>query len=471
MKTKWTQILQVLQENLPEADYSVWIQPLTGELQEMESKPVLLIHASNEFVASYIRSHYLDKFRSACRSVLFLSQDAPIDVQVASKQSSSNKDLKNIDIIDLAKKLPSAPAVLATNEQHVLPMSIPAPKGMEFKYSFNDFIVGPSNRLAHAAAESMLLENAPTEMCFLSSQSGLGKTHLIQAVGHHAFKKSGVSQLKMAYLSAEDFTTQFINASKFKQMDAFKTRFRSLDILLLEDIHFLHGKDKTQEELLATIKALHKHGSKVILTSSFNPKEIVGIDSHLLSYFQAGFVASIEKPDKETRLHILIEKARKQSISLPEKVAELMAQHLNADVRMLESCVQNLILRSKLNQQAITEDMAYEIIGKVSGQHPQLDTESIVRVVCKSYSLNMQQLQSSSRRAELVTARNTAFYLLRKHTDMTLAQIGASFNRKHSTVTKGISQIEREMSRQSHLGRQLMHNIEQIERICAASSF
>ena len=467
MDNTWTQILSRMREKLPEADYSVWLQSLKGTINTTENPVLLSITARNQFVANYVRTNYTQMFCLACAQVMELSDDKLPIVMVDIEKNHDEKQIRNISAKELAKSLATAPALLATGRQ--LPLPIPHNKLPEFNFthSFDDFVVGPSNRLAFAAAETMLQEQAPANMLFLSSQSGLGKTHLIQSVGKAVSMRSQQSNLRMAYLSAEQFTSQFVKASQFKQMTEFKEHFRTLDLLLLEDVHFLHGKEKTQEELLATIKTLHAKGGRVILTSSFAPKDIAGIDSHLISHFHTGFIASIEKPDMETRLHILMDKARKQFIDLPENIAELMANRISSDVRILNSCLQNLLLRSQLLNTPITEDMALEVISHVAGQNPQLDLKSIITLVCKSFSLTERQLQSSSRRAELVLARNTAFYLLRKHTDMTLEQIGCGFNRRHSTVTKGISTLEKEMSRQSSVGRQIEHAITQIERQCA----
>jgi len=467
MDNTWIQILSRMREKLPEADYSVWLQSLKGSITIADSSVLLSITARNNFVANYIRTHYTEVFCSICAQIMGLSESNHPKIIIEIEKNHDTKQIKNISAKELAHSLASAPAVLATtNKQLPLPIHNKLPD-FNFQYSFEEFVVGSSNRLAFAAAEIMLQEHAPTNMLFLSSQSGLGKTHLIQSVGHAVSMKSRQNNLRMAYLSAEQFTSQFVKAAQFRQMSEFKEHFRALDLLLLEDVHFLQGKEKTQEELLATIKALHARGGRVILTSSFSPKDIAGIDSHLISHFHSGFIASIEKPDMETRLNILNDKARKQSISLPENIAELMASRITTDIRILESCLKNLLLRSQLLNCPMTEDMALEIISHVAGQNPQLDLKSIVSLVCKSFNLTEKQLQSNSRRTELVLARNTVFFLLRKHTDMTLEQIGSGFNRRHSTVTKGISTLEKEMSRQSSAGRQITHAITQIERQCA----
>lgn len=168
----------------------------------------------------------------------------------------------------------------------------------------------------------------------------------------------------------------------------------------------------------------------------------------------------------ETRFHILVEKSKKLGLVLPENIAELMAKRIDADVRMLESCLQNVVFRAKILGTAITEDIVYDVISQVSSSHPVLDLPSIVNMVCQGFGVTRQQLESNSRCANYVLARNLAFYLLRKYTDMTLEEIGHGFNRRHSTVIKGISALEKEVSKESHVGRQLSDFIEKVEKRC-----
>jgi len=229
-------------------------------------------------------------------------------------------------------------------------------------------------------------------------------------------------------------------------------------------VHFLRGKDRTQEELLSTIKSLQAHGGRVVLTSSFAPRDLSGVDSQLVSRFCSGFVAGMERPNRDTRLHILQQKARSRCMVLPDKVAGLLADRVTGDVRLLEGCLHNLMLQASCSGHVITEEMAIDVIRAVAQNSPNLSLEDVVSLICRSFDLTPAQLSSKSRRQNLVVARNTAFFLLRKHTDMTLEEIGDRFNRKHSTVIKGITAVEREMSRRSALGGQIEHTVAMIER-------
>lgn len=478
MNATWSQILLQLRQSLPEGVCKVWLEPLAADVKDnaagdpqtlavADGAWELRLTAPNDFVAAWVRDRLQQPIIQAAAAVRGVAPTLTVQAADSAKKPSLPDPLTPET---LARSLPTAPAVLASTAQLTLPVHLPRVAASRpvtiqgWKHSFEDFVVGPCNQLAHAAAFNILQTSAPVDMLFLCSSAGLGKTHLTQAVGKALCLEADKRSVQVAYLTAEEFTTQFVQASKFGGMGDFKERFRHLDMLLLEDVHFLRGKDKTQEELLSTIKALQDRGGRVVLTSSFAPRDLAGVDSQLVSRFCSGFVASIERPNKDTRLHILHEKARRSCVILPENVADMLAERITGDVRILESCVHNLALKARLLGRPVNEEMALEVIRSVAQSHSELSLEAVVDLVCRSFQLSPSQLASRSRRQDLVVARNTAFYLLRKHTDMTLEEIGERFNRRHSTVLKGITGLEREMSRQSPLGRQITHTVGLIER-------
>jgi chromosomal replication initiator protein len=334
----------------------------------------------------------------------------------------------------------------------------------DWRFSFDDFVVGPSNELAYAASHSMCGSNPGADVLYLASPPGLGKTHLMQAAGKMLTECCNRKRPKVEYLTAEEFVSRFWLAIKGNDTDSFKARYRGADLLLLEDVHFMQGKTTMQSELLATLKALHDRGSKIIFTSSFCPKDLRQIDEQLHSRLTAGLFSFIDRPDEETRRRIFRSKASLHKLILPEDVEDLLAQHVNADVRQIESCLRNLILKARLYNSSITMQMAWEVIGNYISHSPCLSLEGIIEQVCKSFALTREQLFSSKRKQEFVAARNTAFYLARKHTDLSLEVIGRQFNRRHSTVIKGITSTEREICRQTSVGRQMANAIALIER-------
>ena len=332
------------------------------------------------------------------------------------------------------------PLPVRPSEARVTPASEHA-----WRFSFDDFVIGPCNELAHAAARSMCGGRCGSDILFL---------------GESCNRKTP----RVEYLTAEEFASRFYLSLKLQDTDRFKARYRDLDLLLLEDVHFLQSKEKMQAELLATTKSLQDRGGKVVFTSSFGPKDLRHMDEQLQSRLCAGLLSFIDRPDEQTRRRILRHKASLHQVLLSGDVEDLLARHIQADVRQIESCLQNLILKARILNSGITAQMAWEVIANYAVHSPILDIEAIIRQVCQGFGLSKEQLVSASRKQEYVTARNTAFYLARKHTDLSLAAIGQLFNRKHSTVMKGITNLEREMSRESSLGRQIINSISMIER-------
>ncbi len=353
--------------------------------------------------------------------------------------------------------------------QGVLPLPLQNPfTVVRWRYRFNDFVTGPTNAVAVAAAQDICQSNGVVETLFISATQGLGKTHLIHAIGQKLAHEK--EELSVGYLTAEEFTSRFVHASRHHNMDDFKAALRDLDVLLLEDVHFFQGKEKTQNEALATIKTLQSKGSRLVLTSSFTPRELQDVDSQLVSYFSSGMLTTIEKPTQDMCRSILCNKARSFQVLLPEPVADVLVNHLNTDVRQLESCLNNLIFKAKHLKREICVELALDVLSQYAKVEQSLDMETIIRLVLSSFGMNEEQLYSRSQRKECVLARGTVYYLARKHTDATLQDIASRFNRRHTTVLKGITSIEKEMQRQSTIGRQAAHAIKLIERNASSAS-
>ncbi len=358
---------------------------------------------------------------------------------------------------DTQNTRPNAPT------QGALPLPAQSPfKTMRWRYRFHDFVTGPTNAVAVAAAKDICQSNGVVETLFISASPGLGKTHLIHAIGQTLAHEK--EEINVGYLTAEEFTTRFVHASRHHHMDDFKAALRDLDVLLLEDVHFFQGKEKTQCEALATIKSLQSKGSRLVLTSSFTPRELQDVDSQLVSYFSSGMLTTMEKPTRDMCHSILCNKARSFQVLLPDPVADVLVNHLNTDVRQLESCLNNLIFKAKHLKQEICVELAMDVLSQYAKVEQKLDMETIIRLVLSSFGMKEEQLYSRSQRKECVLARGTVYYLARKHTDATLQDIAARFNRRHTTVLKGITSIEKEMQRQSTVGRQAQHAIKLIER-------
>ena len=473
MKTQWNEICENLQGRLDSGTYKVWVAPLVAD-QEGER---LRLTAPNGFVATWVRDRLLSDIAAAAAEVsgkaIEVSVIAGAQPPRTAKTSRGTRASRPMPAL-VATESPQAAVPLsapelrhtpsaAVQEQLSFPIYTPVHQDYNWRYGFDSFVVGPANNFAYVAAQDMISQSSPVDTLFLCSGPGLGKTHLTQAVGKALCTTCISSKPKVEYLTAEEFSTCFVQALRARDTERFKSRFRNIDLLLLEDIHFLQGKEKMQDEVLSTIKSLETRGGRVVLTSSFSPRDLKNVDDNLVSRFKMGHVAEIEKPDASTRRRILMEKACQSQTALPEPVADMLSSRLSGDIRQLEGCIHNLVLRAKMLGCTISVDMAQEILAQYAQDEETLDVDAIIRKVCAGFGLSPEQLASKSRKQNLVVARNTIFYLARRHTELSLQDIGDKFSRRHSTVLKGIAAVERELRRESPLGRQIAGALALIE--------
>lgn len=433
--------------------FRIWVAPLEAEI----SDGAINISAPNAFMAKWVKGHLLRDIQKAAAPVLGQAAETiAVNISVAAnaKPSAGAAILANI--------LPKA-------SQCQLPVSRPVASkpNSVWRFRFDDFVIGASNNLAVAAARDMCASGQVRSL-FVTSGPGLGKTHLAQAAGQ--LLSEARNPVKVGYLTAEQFASQFVAAMRARDLEAFKQRLCALDVFLLEDVHFLQKKKAMQEFALSVIKDLQAKGSRVIFTSSFSPRQMQDIDEQLVSRFCSGILANMEKPDLEMRREILKRKASHFQVSLPDDVSSLLSNRLSSDVRQLESCLSSMIFKARLLNSGLTVDLAMETLGQYAGADASLDICSIVRLVCESFGLTEAQLKSRSRKREYVQGRNTVFYLARKHTEMSLENIGSALNRRHSTVMRSITQVEQELARQSREGKQLARAVELIERRCGVSN-
>ncbi len=448
MEQLWTQTKLILEKTVSPGLFHLWIKPLTARV----AGETLELTAPNTFVAAWVRERLVDAIAEAAAPVM--GRRPAVDVRAAAA-APGPRDREN-------NPAPRPPVT-------VIPLGLPAAMPLRtvaedrFRFSFDDFVVGPSNELAYVASRGICERTLASEQLFISSAPGLGKTHLLQAIGRQLCHACGQPRPRVVYLTAEEFAGRLIMAIKARDVERFKASFReSVDVLLLEDIHFFKDKPRIQAELLNTLKALRSRGCRLVFTSSFLPKELSGVDEQLASRFCSGFLAGIEPPDLPTRKRILERKAAVHQVLLPDDVSDLLAEHLRADIRQIESCIHNLALKAKLLNRAISLEMAWEVLGNYRIENPTLTLDDIVDYVCDVYRISPEQLSSKSRRRDHVLARNTAFLLARRHTGLSLQDIGQRFNRRHSTVVKGITSLERHLSLDTPLGRQVGKTLERL---------
>ncbi len=492
MSTNWSKICTSLQKTLKTCEYKVWITPLKGSVVG----DVVCIVAPSAYAADWVEGRFSASLREAAADVLGIAiQDVQLKFSVENAlhmpRTAQENDKQGLHTLRSIGQRYSVPVATPTAQQDVaersdcahlvsealqftsssknttqatLPMPAQSPLSkIRWRYDFDDFVVGPSNAMAVAAAQDICRSNGHVETLFVSAASGLGKTHLIHAIGQSLAKEQG-GKARVGYLTAEDFTSHFVRASRQHHMDTFKHSLRELDVLLLDDVHFFQGKEKTQDEALATIKYLQSQGSRVVLTSSFTPRELQNLDSQLVSHFCSGLLTSIDKPTKDMRRSILSQKARNHQVILSDKVTEVLVDHLRDDVRQLESCLANLVFKARHLKSVISLEMAMDVLAQYAKIDAFPDIDKIIELVCNSFGFKVSQLSSRSRRKEYVLARDTIYYLARKHTEISLQDLGERFNRRHSTVIKGIAAIERELQKETTCGRQIAKTVHMIEK-------
>lgn len=445
MSNTWQQIQSDLEKSIKPGIFQVWIKPLQAQIQEK----TIYLTAPNEFVASWVRDRLQDSIAQAAADTLGYTPH----ISIAGQKSPS---FAQPQLIHPSSKQQQAPLPRSNSRR-------PAPSPYRWRYKFDNFIVGSCNHLAYAACSGLCNHDFPASSVFLCSSPGLGKTHLLHSIGHHLCQTKPQDDLSVCYVPAEHFANQMVKAIKERDVDTFKAKYRNnVDVLLLEDVHFFQGKAKMQEELLSLIKDLNDRGSKVVFSSSFLPKELGKVDSQLTSYFCSGVMAPIQKPDLDFRVRLLQAKAHSKGLGLSDSLCHLIASSIRSDVRQMESCMHNLCLKANLLQEPVSEEMTREVLLNYSQETNSPDMEDIIDCVCRAFNMSLNELQSKSRKRTLVSARNTAFYMARRYTALSLKDIGNQFNRRHSTVLKGITNIEREISRDSTFGHQVLRIMDQL---------
>lgn len=329
------------------------------------------------------------------------------------------------------------------------PLSMP----LNEKYVFGNFITGPSNRLAHAAAIAVSREPGKVyNPFFIYGGPGLGKTHLLQAIGHQVLINH--PKLRVVYVSGECFTSHYINALREQRSEEFRQRYRNIDIWLIDDIQFLAGKERTKEEFFHTFNALHQSDKQIVISSDRPPRDLNLVEERLVSRFNSGLVADISPPDLETRIAILHKKARAEKADVSDSILECVAHLIPTNVRALEGALVTILAYSSLMKVRLTESLAEEILGRYISEkkYTELTPEAVLRAVAQEFSLDAEDIKGDKRQREIVTARHVSMYLLRELTELSLNAIGKAFNdRDHATVLHACNRVKSLLSSDSNL--------------------
>jgi len=334
------------------------------------------------------------------------------------------------------------------------------------KYTFETFVIGSSNRFAHAAAVAVAESPAKAyNPLFLYGASGLGKTHLLHAIGHYATALKTANSVR--YVSTEEFTNDFINSLRDDKTSAFQRRYRDVDILLIDDIQFLENRERTQEEFFHTFNTLHNGTKQIVITSDRSPKQLATLEDRLRTRFEWGLLADIQVPDLETRIAILQKKATQERLAAPPEVLEFIALRITNSIRELEGALIRVTAFASLNRSMVDLSVAEEVLKDfiVDGQGPELTADEIMQATSEYFGVSVEDLTGQSRSRVLVNARQVAMYLCRELTDLSLPRIGQAFGgRDHTTVMHSDRKIRQQMAERRSLYNQIAELTNRIKK-------
>lgn len=429
----WDRIKGALHQVLPENEFGLWIQPLSCTHCEEQ---VLELAAPDRFFCSWIEDRYLEQIRNVTMEVT--------GVEFSVRLSSSTQPIPAIENKKKGQlRLPGTTAPVRRI------------RSLHPAYTFDQFMVGESNMVACSACDAMARGDYSYGNClFVNSSTGLGKSHLTQAVVHQVLDSAPSTRLH--YMTAQQFSAEMVNNIRTKSMDRFSKKYvRDCDMLLIEDVHTLAGKSKTQEELNTALDFLIKSGRRVILTSAVIPQKLQGLDEDFRSRMTSGLVAGIQAPEYETRTRIIRQKAKNNNLQLTEELVDYIARHLKGDVRRTESALISIRAKSCLRKTALDLELVKEVLAGLIDAPAQLDGKSIRDFIGCQYNVSVEELKSKSRKRSITFPRQVGMYLTRKYTDQSLADIGTLYNRDHSTVLHAIKVVTQDRSQKAAVREQL----------------
>lgn len=436
MKKVWNEVKASIKSGIPAHTFRMWLEPL--QLARCDKNRIVL-YSPNFFSRKRVLENYGALIESEIKSVLGRACQLSIEISTT-----------NI----LPKPKPKAdedPQLLFPN------INVCPHNGRLLKkdFTFDHFVVGENNDFAYSASLSMASrKNGSQNALFLLSKTGMGKSHLTQAVGHHILSEQPSD--RVYYMTAEDFSNEMVDAYQQGSINAFKEKYRNqCDVMLLDDVHYLGGKERTQVELAFTLDTLFEAGKKIIFSSCYLPADIPKLDDKLRSRLSCGLISNIDPPDFRTRIRILKKKATLNGYVVPEEVIHYLAAELTEDVRQLESGLIGITGKSYLLGAPIDLGLAESVVKNIARQQKNITINVIKKLVCKHYNISISDIVSSSRKQSIVRPRQIAIYLSRRYTDAPLQAIGKSFNRYHATALHSIGTIERGLKENGPLEKQV----------------
>jgi len=434
----WQQAQRYLKDRLGETTFQTWILPLKPR---QRNKDALSLEAPDVFFRNWVEQHYKQLIQEA--------------LNLSSPEQKIALYLENASLTKEApEKLPSQGFALKSQEYQ-------NPLSLNPRYTFENFVVGQSNRHAHAYSLAVAESPAKTyNPLFIYGGVGLGKTHLIQAICRHISKNKAAQNLKICYLSSERFTNELIDAIQHRSTSGFRQKYRNVDVLVIDDIHFIAGKESTQEEFFHTFNTLYDAHKQIVFSSDRPPKEISNLQERLVSRFSWGLTTDIQPPDLETRVAILKKKIEREPVSVPDEVIFFIAQLIKTNIRELEGALIRTIAYSLLEEKPITLELTKAVLKDLLKESRKLITvDFIQRCVAEEFGISLQDIKHRRRNKNIVLPRQVAMYLARELTELSLPEIGNFFGGKdHTTVLHSYNKIKEDFNKNEILR-------EKIERV------
>ncbi|WP_141434451.1 chromosomal replication initiator protein DnaA [Bacillus sp. 03113] len=432
----WNSALVKIEKKISKPSFDTWLKSTKAHSLQGDS---LVITAPNEFARDWLEERY----SQLISGILYDITGEELSVKFIIPQNQGEQDIE----------LPVPPLQVKKEEEHPeLPVNMLNPK-----YTFDTFVIGSGNRFAHAA--SLAVAEAPAKAynpLFIYGGVGLGKTHLMHAIGHYVLDHNPAA--KVVYLSSEKFTNEFINSIRDNKAVDFRNKYRNVDVLLIDDIQFLAGKEQTQEEFFHTFNTLHEESKQIVISSDRPPKEIPTLEDRLRSRFEWGLITDITPPDLETRIAILRKKAKAEGLDIPNEVMLYIANQIDSNIRELEGALIRVVAYSSLINKDINADLAAEALKDIipSSKPKVITIHEIQKVVGEHFSIKLEDFKAKKRTKSVAFPRQVAMYLSRELTDFSLPKIGEEFGgRDHTTVIHAHEKISKLLQSDALLQKQL----------------
>ena len=427
----WNSVLEITKEKLPPQSYNSWFSQT--RIIGLENNKIA-ISVPGVFCKDWLEKHYIDFIQDILYRYLNFKKEIKIEF-ITSNQNYNNHPYYNNHPKKNIKKISEKKIAPKNNNGYSL-LS---------KYVFDEFVVGPSNQFAHAASQAVAKSPGKAyNPLFLHGGVGLGKTHLLQAIGNYIIGKNILDKPHVLYISSEKFTNELINSIRDDKTVAFRDKYRHVDVLLIDDIQFLAGKERTQEEFFHTFNTLYDENKQIVITSDRPPKDIPTLESRLISRFEWGLITDIAAPDFETRVAILRKKIEKDKIEVENDIIDFIANKIPANIRQLEGALIKLTAFSKLTKNKVTIDSAQEILKDIIPiGKKEISINLIQKITSEYYGIKLNNLLSKKRTKNIVLARQVAIYLSRELTDHSFPEIGSAFSGKdHTTIMHSFNKIK-----------------------------